>query len=112
MIGDEKNAFFHTPQTEKSYCEMNDDIRNYHIAKGHDVEDMVMVLDKQLYGQREASVAHNKFLVSIYTDKCGFERSPAQPQYLFHRGTKTLGEIHQEDVELVGPEEAVIKSSE
>ncbi len=72
---------------------------------------MVMVLDKQLYGQRQASVKHHKFLVDIYVNHCEFEMCVQQPQYLFQRKTGTLAEIHQDDVELVGPEKAVFEVS-
>ena len=65
-----------------------------------------MILDKQLYGQRAASVEHNKFLCSIY-EGLGYVRVPQQPQYLWHAKWQVLGEIHQDDIQLSGPEERI-----
>ena len=65
-----------------------------------------MVLDRRLYGERDASVEFNDFQADIYED-IGFERCPQQPQFYFNRTTSVLAEIHQDDVHAAGPDDGL-----
>ena len=67
-----------------------------------------MVLDKKLYGERDASVEFNEFVVSIY-DEGGLSRCPQSPQFFYHPTTKVFAEVHQDDVHAAGPEDGLYK---
>lgn len=65
-----------------------------------------MVLDKKLYGERDASVEFNDLQVQIYENR-SFERCLQQPQFFFKKVTSVLAEIHQDGVHAAGPDDGL-----
>ena len=61
-------------------------------------DDVVMVLNKKLYGERSASVRFEEFFSGIMMDELGFARCDPQPQFYIHRTIKVGGELHQDDL--------------
>ena len=101
LIGDAVCAYFNAVQDEEVLCECPPEFLTW-ILGPDDHRDMVMILDKKLYGERTASIRFDEFFAGVLKEK-GFERCPEQPQFYINRETRIALERHQDDVHAAEP---------
>ena len=110
LIGDAVCAYFHAVQDELVVCGAPEEVKQMERDAGRD-DEVVMVLKKELYGERSASIRFEEFLSGLLMNELGFEWGYPQPQFYIHRTTKVALELHQEDVHVAGPPKELEKFS-
>ena len=106
VIGDATNAYFNTPQNRLVYALPPPELRQRLRDQGLD-DDVVMVLRKKLYGERDASVEFGDHFAGLFSAS-DFDRCPQCPQFHFHKAMQVLVEIHQDDIHMAGPDEGLV----
>ena len=94
-------AFFHAPEDEEVYVEPPDEWKRLYPD-----QDLVWLLQKQLYGRRPAPRAFSNFIAGVLTEKIGMKRCIEVPHLFYHEETEVCLEVHVDDFYAVGPGES------
>ncbi|HIG87931.1 MAG TPA: transposon Pol polyprotein, partial [Planctomycetes bacterium] len=109
VIGDATCAYFHAHQDELVVCEAPEELKQECRDNGES-DDVVMVLNRKLYGERSASVRYEEFMSGVLmNEEIAMERCKAQPQFYRNPSTGVALEVHQDDIHAGGPEEELEK---